>query len=197
MGRIIIAIVFIALLVFIPSIVLADAEYISSEDGVVYAQVLNGDGSPANSANVTLTLWTSAGTKVLDSVNMTYITGSNGIYSYNLTSPETEGFYLAEICSTNPVAYSSGQIHVSAEEADAEVDPFGMPQVLFAVGFCIFAFWKRGWLRIILSICVVLWGMYALPYDIKIAAPLIGVGFVLFIIGVLRIIESYRQGDEQ
>jgi hypothetical protein len=59
-----------------------------------------------------------------------------------------------------------------------------------------FALWKRGWLRIILSICIIIWGVFYISYDIKIAAPLIAVGAVLFIEAILRQIQQAREQAE-
>ncbi len=96
------------------SIKVYGTEYASSEPGTIYAQVLYGDGSPANSATTSLTLYKTDGTKVLNSVSMSYIAGSNGIYKYDITAPVDEGVYLADVASTNPTAYGSAEVHVSA-----------------------------------------------------------------------------------
>lgn len=104
--------------------VLAD-DYIAGEAGTIYTQVLNGDGTPANSAIVTLTLWNSAGGKEIDAVNMTYIVGSNGLYKYDFTSPISEGVYVAEIVSTTPIGYGSGDIHVTSMSSVNATDIWG------------------------------------------------------------------------
>lgn len=117
----IIAIALLALLVLIPSAVLADSgevfgtEYVPDESGTIYAQVLNSDGSPANGATVTLTLWKSDGTKELDGVNMPYIVGTNGIYKYDFTAPSADGVYIADVVTANPTGYGSAEVHVSSE----------------------------------------------------------------------------------
>jgi hypothetical protein len=82
-------------------------------------------------------------------------------------------------------------------------NPLGIPQqTMFIIGLCVsfgmvgFAFWKKGWLRIILSIGVIIWGVYFMSYDVKIAAPLIAVGAVLFIMAILKQIQSAREQAE-
>ena len=111
----------VALLFLCPTVALAGSgevfgtEYAQEEDGTIYVQVLNGDGSPANGATVTLTLWKSDGTKELDGVSMTYIATSDGIYKYDFTSPAADGVYLAAVSTTSPTGYGSGEVHVSSE----------------------------------------------------------------------------------
>ncbi len=69
----------------------------------------------------------------------------------------------------------------------------GILDILFTLALMGFAIWKRGWIRIILSICIIIWGVFAMPYDIKVAAPLLAVGTVLFVIGITNIISRYRE----
>jgi len=113
MKKLIIALVVGILLLLIPLTILAD-DYIVGETGTIYAQVLNGDGSPANSASVSLTLWASNGTKILDGVSMDYMTDSQGIYKYDYTFPNVTGVYVADISSSSPTGYGSSSIHVSS-----------------------------------------------------------------------------------
>jgi len=74
-------------------------------------------------------------------------------------------------------------------------DAIGLSEIVFILGLCAFALWKTGWIRTVLSICIIIWGVFAMPYDIKIAAPLTSVGVILFIIAVLNHIKQYRGGD--
>jgi len=69
----------------------------------------------------------------------------------------------------------------------------GILDILFVLALMFFALWKTGWLRVILSICIIIWGVFAIPYDIKVAAPLLAIGTVLFIMGILSVIKSYRE----
>ena len=71
-------------------------------------------------------------------------------------------------------------------------NPVGLPQVIFVLSLLGFALWKTHWIRVLLSICLITWGTFAMPYDIKIAAPLVTIGAVLFIIGIMNIISAHR-----
>jgi hypothetical protein len=65
------------------------------------AQIVNfTDGSPLNNANSTVTIYNPAGTKIVNSVPMVYVTGSNGIYRYAYTVPNESGSYLYEVTAT-------------------------------------------------------------------------------------------------
>lgn len=163
-------------LLLIPTAGLADSgttgvwgtEYVPEEDGTIYAQVFNSDGTPANGATVTLTLWKSDGTKELDGVNMAYIAGTNGIYKYDFTTPAADGVYIADVVTATPTGYGSAEVHVSSEgAADIWSEPivgytdsstFGglinditgggtMPMLflcgMLALGLLILFFWKK------------------------------------------------------
>jgi len=69
----------------------------------------------------------------------------------------------------------------------------GIPQMIIILALLGFALWKQGWLRVILSLCLIIWGVFALQYDIKVAAPLIGIGTVLFFMGVMILIGRMRE----
>jgi len=86
--------------------------YGAGQSAKYYAQVLNADGSPANSASVSITIYNPDGTKYIDGASMTYISGSQGIYEYSLTTPGSEGIYAVELVSSNPTAYASDVIEV-------------------------------------------------------------------------------------
>lgn len=72
-------------------------------------------------------------------------------------------------------------------------NPIGIPEVIIVVALLGFALWKRDWIRIILSLCIIIWGVFFIPYDVKIAAPFVGVGTVLFIMGILNQIKHFRE----
>ena len=103
----------ILMLAILPSYALATEYLQPSENGTIYAHILYANGTPANDATVNLTLWDSNGGKELDNVAMVYVTGSNGLYRYNFTAPNTVGVYAVDIDSTNPTGYGTDEIHVS------------------------------------------------------------------------------------
>lgn len=69
----------------------------------------------------------------------------------------------------------------------------GILDIVFVLALIGFALWKTKWIRVMLSIGVMVWGVFAMPYDIKVAAPLLAIGIVLFIMGILSVIKSYRE----
>ena len=93
------------------------SEYSPSENAFIYAQILDATGDPANTATVTLNLYKSDGTKLVNAQAMTYITGSNGLYQYNFTAPADVQRMIADVASTSPVAYGVEAVCV-AEWAD-------------------------------------------------------------------------------
>jgi len=82
--------------------------------------------------------------------------------------------------------------HAAEVSVVALPNPIGIPEVIIAIALLGFALWKTSWIRVFLSIGVIIWGTFAMPYDIKLAAPLVTVGAVLFIIGIMNIISSHR-----
>ena len=75
-------------------------------------------------------------------------------------------------------------------------NPIGIPEIIFLVALCGFALWKTSWLRVVLSICIIIWGVFFAPYDLKIAGPAIAVGTVLFINGIMDLVGRMREGRE-
>ena len=71
--------------------------------------------------------------------------------------------------------------------------PMGIMNMMFAVALMGFGFWKKSWIRVVLSLALIIWGVFAMPYDIKVAAPFIGIGFILFIMGISQIITVSRE----
>lgn len=123
----------------------------------------------------------------------TSITDGYEVYSGNGTSVTIDGFAL-DLSSAYFSAWSQNVYGYSANHAETSIgDPIGLPAIVFAVGLCGFALWKRGWIRVILALSVVIWGAFAMPYDIKVAAPLLAMGAILFFMGILRMIEQRRQ----
>jgi len=67
------------------------------------------------------------------------------------------------------------------------MSPIGIAEIMFVLGLMALAFWKTSYLRVILAICIIIWGVWALPYDVKIAAPLVAIGSGLFIAGIIKV----------
>jgi hypothetical protein len=76
-----------------------------------------------------------------------------------------------------------------------ELSPLGVPQMMVIIAVMGFALWKQGWIRVILSLCLIIWGAFAVGYDMKIAAPLIAIGAMLLFMATLRLIQNYRKQD--
>ena len=70
--------------------------------------------------------------------------------------------------------------------------PMGIGNIIIIGFFLVIAVWKKGWIRIIMSLGVVTWGAFALDYDAKIAAPLIAVGTILFFEAIIKTIQQRR-----
>ncbi len=90
-------------------------EYESSDaTAAIYAQILQGDGSPGTSATVALTVYDRDGSVVtgFDGVSMTHI--ANGIYRYAMTTPVAEGTYAASVVASSPTAYGVGDFHIAS-----------------------------------------------------------------------------------
>ena len=105
------------MLAIMPGYALATEYLQPSENGTIWAQVRYLNGTPANGATVTMTLWASSGVRILNEVDMGYITGSRGIYHYNFTAPATTGVYAVDIITSNPTGYGSNEVHVSSINA--------------------------------------------------------------------------------
>lgn len=139
-----------------------------------------------------------------DRANSTIIRGSSTgyprtrtdgylVYSGNGTEAIAEGLNL-DTATYYYRAWSQNDYGYSVNYAqDYAGNPIGIPPLIFMVGLCGFAFWKKGWLRIVLSICIIIWGAFAMQYDVKIAAPLLAVGAVLFFMAIMRVIESRKE----
>jgi len=93
-------------------IVITGSIYSPLESAIIYAQILDDAGEPANSATVTLTVFYSDGTKYIDGVTMTYIPGSNGLYKYEFTAPSDAQRLIADVESADPTAYGTEDIYV-------------------------------------------------------------------------------------
>jgi len=96
-------------------------EYKTNETASVSTQFLRAVGDnlfPINNANCNVTIYYPNRTAWITNANATYISGSNGIYSYSFTTPVTEGIYHADFRCDKPApsaltVYSSGTFHVA------------------------------------------------------------------------------------
>lgn len=107
------------------------------------------------------------------------------VYSGNDTTTVMDGFaYDLTACyirawGYNDNGYSADYISLRVGHA------IGAPAVVFVIGLIGLALWRKNWIRLLLAICLVIWGAFTLGYDVKIAGPLIAVGSVLAIQGLL------------
>ncbi len=78
------------------------------------------DGAPLNNATSTISIYNPSGTKIVNNVAMTYVTGSNGIYRYVYTIPLVSGSYLYEVKATsgNNSGYGASNFEVKTIAAD-------------------------------------------------------------------------------
>jgi len=58
------------------------------------AQVKDAEGEVVNNATVIIDIWKPDDAALVSDGSMTYISGSDGLYSYNYTCPSTEGVYV-------------------------------------------------------------------------------------------------------
>ena len=69
----------------------------------------------------------------------------------------------------------------------------GIPQMILILAMLGFALAKQGWIRVILSLCLIVWGAFAIPIDVKIGAPLVSIAAVLFFMGTFKLIQNARE----
>jgi len=75
----------------------------------------------------------------------------------------------------------------------ATPNPIDIPEVLIVIALLAIAIWQKGWVRMMLSVGIVIWGVFFISYDVKIAGPLLGVGLVLFVQAILAKIQQSRE----
>jgi hypothetical protein len=96
-------------------------EYKTNETASVSVQFLRAIGdnlNPINNALCNATIYYPNSTVFISGANVSYISGSNGIYSYSFTTPATEGVYHSDFRCDKPTpsaitTYSSGTFHVA------------------------------------------------------------------------------------
>jgi prepilin-type N-terminal cleavage/methylation domain-containing protein len=172
-----------------------------------------------HSINITWTKGTAANITIVRGDISGYpfsIFDGDAIYSGNGTYVEVDSLdfntytYYYRAWSQNEYGTSTGYAQASVgdtEEDDGTSeasiftfslgDGFGLLEMMLVIAIMGFAFWKKSWIRVTLSVCLIIWGAFAMPYDIKVAAPLIGIGTVLFIMGILNLIGQSRETREE
>jgi hypothetical protein len=96
-------------------------EYKTNEAAYVSTQFLRAVGDnliPVNNAVCNVTIYYPNKTIMVANASAPLISGSNGIYTYNFTTPDTEGIYHADFRCDKPIpsastVYSSGTFHVA------------------------------------------------------------------------------------
>ena len=133
------------------------------------------------------------------------IYSGNGTYVVVVPLDFTLYTYYYRAWSQNEYGTSTTYAQSSiGHPTDAAVDvlvsliegPTGIINIMFAVALMGFAFWKKGWLRVMLSLSLVIWGTFAMQYDVKIAAPFLAVGTLLFILAIFQLITASREAAE-
>lgn len=66
-------------------------------------------------------------------------------------------------------------------------NPVGIPEIIFLAVLIGCAFWKKGWLRLMLSICIIVWGVFTAGYDMLIGVSVIVIGCVLFFLAIMKV----------
>ena len=72
-------------------------------------------------------------------------------------------------------------------------NPIGIPEAIIVVALLTFAILRKGWIRILLSVCIIIWGAFFTGYDVKIAAPLLAVGTILSIQAIWALATQGKQ----
>jgi len=175
------------------------------------------------SINITWVMGTAANTTIIRGSTSGYpftVLDGDAVYSGNGTYVEVSGLdlgshtYYYRAWSVNEYGTSANYAQAAIGE-DAPVTgtvdmselidlitalvagPTGIVNMMFAVALMGFAFWKKGWLRVMLAVSLITWGAFMSAYDMKIAAPFIAVGSLLFIMSIFRLITNYRAEQQE
>jgi hypothetical protein len=151
-----------------------------------------------NAIDITWTMGAAANTTIIRASETEYptnVTEGYAVYSGNETEVVLNGLAI-DMTTYYYSAWSENGWGYSFDYAEASIgDPIGVPSLVFAIGLCGFALWKKDWIRVLLAVCVIMWGIFAMTYDVKIAAPLVGVGTVLFFMGIVHEIQARREQE--
>ena len=170
----------------------------------------------ANSINITWSMGTAANITIIRGSTSGYpwlITDGSAVYSGNGTYVVVEDLalssntYYYRAWSQNEYGTSTGYAQASIGEDTGTTDvtelmtlilgliegPTGIVNMMFAVSLMGFAVWKTGGLRILMAVSLSVWGVFMAGYDMKIAAPFIGVGVLLFIMALFQLVTAARE----
>jgi hypothetical protein len=175
----------------------------------------------ATSVNITWTMGVAANSTIIRADTSGYpwtVLDGNAIYSGNATYVVVESLSLADTRYYFR-AWSENEYGTSTDYAQAAVGtapvavgdlselmalitgliegPTGIVNMMFAVALMGFAFWKKGWLRVMMAASLIIWGTFMTAYDMKIAAPFIAVGTILFLMAIFKLIGDYREDRER
>lgn len=171
------------------------------------------------SINITWTMGTAANITIIRASTSGYpftVLDGTAIYSGNLTYVVVNDLSLADTLyyfrawSQNEYGTSSSYAQATVGTGASTTDlselmtlltgliegPTGIINMMFAVSLMGFAFWKKSWLRVLMSASLIVWGTFITAYDMKIAAPFIGVGVLLFVMAVFQLITAARETRE-
>jgi hypothetical protein len=176
----------------------------------------------ATSINITWTMGVAANSTIIRADTSGYpwtVLDGNAIYSGNATYVVVEGLSLTDTCyyfrawSENEYGTSATYAQDSIGDCEPAVSadlsalmalitgliegPTGIVNMMFAVALMGFAFWKKGWLRVMMAASLIIWGTFMTAYDMKIAAPFIAVGTILFLMAIFKLIGDYREDRER
>lgn len=171
-------------------------EYCPGTNGTIYAHVLYVNGTPANSATVTMSMWAPDGTKYLDSVSMSYVTGSNGMYSYDFITPSAEGVYAVDVSTTNPAGYGADEVHIAdcsgiITTSDTTESDMTISNVLLLVGIAVLAFWRRETLVYFLAFfCALFIGAGWFDVSMPLGIAVMFLGGVMLLNGIIQIVRG-------
>jgi len=174
-----------------------------------------------DSANITWTMGKSANITIIRvSTNGYPFSPLDGdaVYSGNATYVEVNGLDLTTYVYYYR-AWSQNEYGTSTDYAQATIGsggmagadmselidyleeliggPMGIVNMFFVMALVGFGFWKKGWLRVLLATGVIIWGVFFMEYDIKVAAPLMAIGSFLFFTGIMNLITRYRASRDE
>ncbi|MBV6342892.1 hypothetical protein, partial [Candidatus Magnetobacterium casense] len=182
------------LTIILPPMAMADgiasAQYEPGEDGTIYAQVLSATGSPVATATVTYTMRNGAGA-IVQSGTLTYVAGSNGMYSVDFTAPNDEGIYSIEYVSASPTLYGATDIQVKSTPSWWEDSIMFVAFVLLALGMMVAGYFLRHSPLVFAS--GIVWVIFAI-WAYQERSGVTDIYFLVFWLGILMAIIAWIEG---